>query len=149
MTFKAIPLAKMRMRTSLVSFISGWLILAVAQLPAQESNASNSADLTAADSAAARQFDEPWLKQELARLAQICDQLELTSQAEISRRWLVPGRPDQRTLYLPENSSPASDMPPNRVGLKGKTGEHVGPVGQEEAIQAECVCLLSKTNQQS
>ncbi len=31
---------------------------------------------------------------------------------------------------------------PERVGLKGKTGEHVGPIGQEEAIAAECVVLL-------
>ena len=29
-----------------------------------------------------------------------------------------------------------------RVGLKGKTGEHVGPVGQEEVIEALCVALL-------
>jgi 2-C-methyl-D-erythritol 2,4-cyclodiphosphate synthase len=28
------------------------------------------------------------------------------------------------------------------VGLKAKTGEHVGPVGKEEAIMAECVVLL-------
>ena len=28
------------------------------------------------------------------------------------------------------------------VGLKGKTGEHVGPVGREEAIAAQCVTLL-------
>jgi 2-C-methyl-D-erythritol 2,4-cyclodiphosphate synthase len=29
-----------------------------------------------------------------------------------------------------------------RVSLKGKTGEHVGPIGKEEAIAAECVALL-------
>jgi 2-C-methyl-D-erythritol 2,4-cyclodiphosphate synthase len=28
------------------------------------------------------------------------------------------------------------------VGLKGKTGEHVGPIGKEETIAAECVALL-------
>jgi 2-C-methyl-D-erythritol 2,4-cyclodiphosphate synthase len=33
-------------------------------------------------------------------------------------------------------------MEPERVGLKGKTGELVGPVGKEEAISAECVALL-------
>ena len=33
----------------------------------------------------------------------------------------------------------------DRVGLKGKTGERVGPVGREEAIQAQCVALLEKT----
>jgi 2-C-methyl-D-erythritol 2,4-cyclodiphosphate synthase len=31
---------------------------------------------------------------------------------------------------------------PERVGLKGKTGEHIGPIGLEEAISAECVALL-------
>ena len=34
------------------------------------------------------------------------------------------------------------DIEPERVSLKGKTGEHVGPVGMEEAISAECVVLL-------
>jgi 2-C-methyl-D-erythritol 2,4-cyclodiphosphate synthase len=33
---------------------------------------------------------------------------------------------------------------PEQVGLKAKTGEHVGPVGREEAIQAECVALLDR-----
>jgi 2-C-methyl-D-erythritol 2,4-cyclodiphosphate synthase len=31
---------------------------------------------------------------------------------------------------------------PDQVSLKGKTGEHVGPIGLEEAISAECVTLL-------
>jgi 2-C-methyl-D-erythritol 2,4-cyclodiphosphate synthase len=34
------------------------------------------------------------------------------------------------------------DLEPERVGLKGKTGELVGPVGKEEAISAECVVLM-------
>ncbi len=34
------------------------------------------------------------------------------------------------------------DIDPDRVSLKGKTGEHVGPIGQEKAIAAECVALL-------
>ncbi len=32
---------------------------------------------------------------------------------------------------------------PEQVGLKGKTGETVGPVGREEAIEATCVVLLA------
>ncbi len=28
------------------------------------------------------------------------------------------------------------------IGLKGKTGEHVGPVGREEVIEARCVALV-------
>ena len=31
-----------------------------------------------------------------------------------------------------------------RIGLKAKTGEGVGPIGREEAIAAECVVLLEK-----
>ena len=34
------------------------------------------------------------------------------------------------------------DIEPERVSLKGKTGEHIGIIGQEEAISAECVALL-------
>jgi 2-C-methyl-D-erythritol 2,4-cyclodiphosphate synthase len=34
------------------------------------------------------------------------------------------------------------DIDPERVSLKGKTGEHIGPIGKEEAIAAECVALL-------
>ena len=33
---------------------------------------------------------------------------------------------------------------PNQIGLKAKTGEHIGPVGQEEIIAAQCVALLEK-----
>ena len=32
----------------------------------------------------------------------------------------------------------------SQVSVKAKTGESVGPVGREEAIQAECVALLTK-----
>ena len=31
---------------------------------------------------------------------------------------------------------------PGSVGLKAKTGEEVGPVGQEQIIAAQCVVLL-------
>ena len=33
---------------------------------------------------------------------------------------------------------------PDQIGLKVKTGEEVGPVGREEAIEARCIVLLSK-----
>ncbi len=36
------------------------------------------------------------------------------------------------------------EVPASSVGLKAKTGEQVGPVGRQEAIQAECVALLRK-----
>jgi 2-C-methyl-D-erythritol 2,4-cyclodiphosphate synthase len=32
-----------------------------------------------------------------------------------------------------------------RVSVKAKTGESVGPVGRQEAIMAECVVLLEKS----
>lgn len=35
-------------------------------------------------------------------------------------------------------------VPVDRVGLKAKTGEAVGPVGRQEAIMAECVVLLER-----
>jgi 2-C-methyl-D-erythritol 2,4-cyclodiphosphate synthase len=31
---------------------------------------------------------------------------------------------------------------PHQIGLKAKTGESVGPVGREEAIEAQCVALV-------
>lgn len=38
---------------------------------------------------------------------------------------------------------------PDQIGVKAKTGEHVGPVGREEAIQAECVALLERRESSS
>lgn len=35
-------------------------------------------------------------------------------------------------------------LQPDQVGVKAKTGEHVGPVGEEKAMQAQCVALLCK-----
>lgn len=37
------------------------------------------------------------------------------------------------------------DIAVDCVGIKGKTGEHVGPVGREEAIEARCVALLYRS----
>ena len=34
------------------------------------------------------------------------------------------------------------DIVPEQIGLKGKTGEHTGPIGKEEVIEAQCVALL-------
>ncbi len=36
------------------------------------------------------------------------------------------------------------DVDPDRVSLKGKTGEKIGPVGREEVIVAQCVALLEQ-----
>lgn len=35
-------------------------------------------------------------------------------------------------------------IPVTSVNVKAKTGEHVGPIGREEAIAAECVVLLNQ-----
>ena len=54
----------------------------------------------------------------------------------------------QRPKLLPHRQSirrriaDILDVDSDRVSLKGKTGEHVGPVGQEEVIVAQCVVLL-------
>lgn len=37
------------------------------------------------------------------------------------------------------------EIPADDVGIKAKTGEAVGPVGRQEAMMAECVALLEKT----
>ena len=36
------------------------------------------------------------------------------------------------------------EITPDQIGVKAKTGEGVGPVGQQEVIMAECVALLSR-----
>ena len=40
------------------------------------------------------------------------------------------------------------ELRPDRIGVKAKTGEGVGEIGREEAIMAQCVALLEKTNDQ-
>ncbi|MEX2175689.1 MAG: 2-C-methyl-D-erythritol 2,4-cyclodiphosphate synthase [Pirellulaceae bacterium] len=35
-------------------------------------------------------------------------------------------------------------LAPDRVGVKAKTGEHVGQVGREEIMMAECITLLQR-----
>jgi len=37
-------------------------------------------------------------------------------------------------------------VPAECIGLKGKTGEGVGPIGRQEAISAECVVLVERTD---
>ncbi len=34
------------------------------------------------------------------------------------------------------------ELPPDCIGLKAKTGEGLGPIGEEETIAAQCVALL-------
>ncbi len=56
----------------------------------------------------------------------------------------------QRPKLLPyrqtvrERIADILQIEPERIGLKGKTGEGLGPIGLEEAISAECVALLEK-----
>jgi 2-C-methyl-D-erythritol 2,4-cyclodiphosphate synthase len=37
-------------------------------------------------------------------------------------------------------------LSPHAIGLKAKTGEGVGPVGNEELIEARCIALLESTS---
>jgi 2-C-methyl-D-erythritol 2,4-cyclodiphosphate synthase len=39
-------------------------------------------------------------------------------------------------------------LSPHQVGIKAKTGEGLGPVGNEELIAARCIALLEQTNDQ-
>jgi 2-C-methyl-D-erythritol 2,4-cyclodiphosphate synthase len=36
------------------------------------------------------------------------------------------------------------DLPPDRIGIKAKTGEGIGPLGHGEAIAARAVVLVYK-----
>jgi 2-C-methyl-D-erythritol 2,4-cyclodiphosphate synthase len=38
------------------------------------------------------------------------------------------------------------EVEPDRIGLKAKTGEKVGPIGRLEAISAEAIVLLEKVS---
>jgi 2-C-methyl-D-erythritol 2,4-cyclodiphosphate synthase len=54
----------------------------------------------------------------------------------------------QRPKILPhkqairERLAEILEVEPERVGLQAKTGQLVGPVGREEAVEAQCVVLL-------
>jgi 2-C-methyl-D-erythritol 2,4-cyclodiphosphate synthase len=48
-------------------------------------------------------------------------------------------------LPIRERIAEILELPLENVGLKAKTGELVGPVGREEAIEAQCVALLHET----
>ncbi len=56
----------------------------------------------------------------------------------------------QRPLLSPyrtaisERIADLLDVEPDQIGLKAKTGEHVGPIGREEVIEARCVVLLTR-----
>ena len=41
------------------------------------------------------------------------------------------------------------DVQVDRVSLKAKTGEGVGPIGQEQTIAAQCVVLLVRESKQT
>ena len=44
--------------------------------------------------------------------------------------------------YFVERGIPVLGIEPDRVSVKAKTGEGVGPIGREEAIGAQCVVLI-------
>lgn len=46
---------------------------------------------------------------------------------------------------LREHLAKLLDVTAERVGIKAKTGEAIGPIGRGEGISAECVVLLART----
>ncbi|MGD1916604.1 MAG: 2-C-methyl-D-erythritol 2,4-cyclodiphosphate synthase [Phycisphaerales bacterium] len=50
-------------------------------------------------------------------------------------------------IAIRERLAQLVDLPTDRVNLKGKTGEHVGPVGEGRAIEAHAVVLLCRNSQ--
>ena len=61
---------------------------------------------------------------------------------------LAEGKTDAPNLCVPGGEGAARDIAailgvePGQVNVKAKTGEHVGPVGRLEAIEAQAVVLL-------
>lgn len=55
---------------------------------------------------------------------------------------LAPHWPAIRQEIASVLSHPLAAITPDRVGVKAKTGEHVGHIGREEAIAAQCVALV-------
>lgn len=53
-------------------------------------------------------LDEAGMQAELQRLREVCDNLELTSEADLCRRWIPDGRADQTLLFLPVEPRQAS-----------------------------------------
>lgn len=65
-----------------------------------------------------------------------CDMIVFAQQPKLS-----PHKPAIR-----QRIAELLNLPVDAVGVKAKTGEHVGPIGREEAISAECIVLLEKTS---
>jgi 2-C-methyl-D-erythritol 2,4-cyclodiphosphate synthase len=57
----------------------------------------------------------------------------------------------QRPMLLPHKESIRRRLAeilgigPGQIGLAAKTGEHVGAIGREEAIAAQCVALVTRS----
>lgn len=45
---------------------------------------------------------------------------------------------------IAESVADILQLQPTQIGVKAKTGEHVGPVGKSEIMMAQCVALLYK-----
>lgn len=79
--------------------------------------------------------------------------------ADLSRDWQIANvdctvhaqRPKLSTFKrsMAERIAALLQIPVERVNVKAKTGERVGPVGREEAISADAVVLLTPSTQAS
>ena len=47
---------------------------------------------------------------------------------------------------IAHNIAAILDISPSQIGVKAKTGEGIGPIGNQQAIIAQCVALLRKRN---
>lgn len=48
-------------------------------------------------------------------------------------------------LHIQARLAQLLHLPPDAVNVKAKTGEHVGPIGREEAMSADAIVLLQRT----
>jgi 2-C-methyl-D-erythritol 2,4-cyclodiphosphate synthase len=61
--------------------------------------------------------------------------------------WAEQPKLSPHKLAMRQRLASLLQVEPERIGIKGKTGEGVGPVGRGEAIQTQCVALLMRTEQ--
>lgn len=107
------------------------LIFALISLPAP---------VLALDVAAARKGLDAKFTENLAKLAETCDKLDLPAQAELTRKWIIPRDPRRQTLFLPPESDTARPAP----GSPKVVMQWYDKFTQHRREQAEGVFKLAK-----
>lgn len=92
--------------------------------------------------------DPRWRGLEGRRLLRdVLDRLELAGFRPVNCDLIIHAQQPKLLAYKPEiraNVSRLLDLPVSAVNVKAKTGEHVGPIGREEAIACEAVVLIEQ-----